>query len=406
LKTVSILLSVLAIAAGMIVGWLEHEESRNAAATSSAEQVIAAPSPSPLRSEEPDRKRRSWRPGTSEIVSLDTEPESGPDSSAKPEARAISERPDPALPSDSRFRPRLDAVAVLIQKRSFAEAEKGAREIAEDASQPPPPVREAALRLAAKARVFGRILAGIPAVAGDAGSFFEVLLANGARIRAIEVDETVGHYVFKLPKGLTFSPAKEDVLEVRRATGKLEARVEWKQLAPKVASLTHPIDIFIGGVQPCFQNGLDREGFALLDKLLALPNSDQVPLLFIPDAGDDALEDWRLAAGRPAPRGGRQPGDRPAASDSGAPADPADSSTTVPDPQALVQVAEILGEAQALYRSGAGKEGREGEVRQARERLDRALELLEPLPAGHETVKKLRRQLAQLLSDVSRAGSF
>ena len=49
--------------------------------------------------------------------------------------------------------------------------------------------------------------------------------------------------VFKLPKGITFSPPREDVLEVRRAAGKPEARVEWKDLAARIASLDHPIDI-------------------------------------------------------------------------------------------------------------------------------------------------------------------
>jgi hypothetical protein len=402
LKTITILLSVLAIAAGMAVGWLEHEESRKAAATSRADQVIAAPAVLAPASGAPERRRRSWTPGESEIVSLEGESGTPPSPVSEPEVRNVPDRPGPGAPGESTGDPRLQAIALAIEKRSFTEAEKAARELAEGGDgEATAAVREAALRLAAKARVFDGLLKAIPAAPADPGASFEVLLANGATIRVIEVDETSARYVFKLPKGITFSPPREDVLEVRRAAGKPEARVEWKDLAARIASLGHPIDIFIGGVTPCFQNGFEKEGLALLEKLLARLDSDQVPLLFIPDAGEEALADWRLAAGR-----GRTGGGAPAAVAEKSAAQPAAEERSGPDAQILVQAAELLGEAQALYRAGAGKEGREEEVRQARERLDRALEILDPLPADHETVKKLRRQLAQLLSDVSRTASF
>jgi hypothetical protein len=409
LKTVIILLSVLSIALGMVVGWLEHEDSRKAAATGrGGEEVIAAPSPPPAHPQGTERRRRSWTPGASEIVSLDAEPAPPPVESGKAEARVLSGGQAPGPAADSPFAPRLDAIAALIEKRRFAEAEEGARDLAEDPARPPPPVREAALRLAARARIFEKILKAIPPGASDPGSAFEVVLANGATIRAAEVDESAGRYVFKLPRGITFSPPREDVLEVRRVTGQPAARTEWKDLAPRVAALSHPIDIFIGGVRPCFQNGLDREGFALLEKLLVRPDSDQIPLLFIPDAGEEALIDWRVAAGRAG--AALEGGADLAASAPARPTTPGDATAApaadAPDPQVLIQVAGLLGEAQALYRSAAGKEGREEDIRQARERLDRALQSLEPLPPGHEAVKKLRRELAQLLSDVSRAVSF
>jgi hypothetical protein len=253
--------------------------------------------------------------------------------------------------------------------------------------------------------VLQRLVAAIPAAATAAGTSSEVLLANGARIRVAEVAQKGGRQVFKLANGMIFSPPEADVLEVRSVSDQPASRPRWQDIAPRIASLTHPIDIFIAGVQPCFQNGLDREGFALLDKLLARPDADQVPLLFVPEAGADVLADWRLAAGRPAPAAGAAAGRRESEEADGSPAGPGSDQAPL-DPQALVQVAQLVGEARALYGSAAGKDGREGDIRAARERLDRALQILEPLPPGDESVKKLRRQIAQLLSDVSRTASF
>ena len=70
-----------------------------------------------------------------------------------------------------------------------------------------------------------------------------------------------------------------------------------------------------------------------------------------------------------------------------------------------VRGTRLLGEAQALYQTAATKEGREQELAEARKRLNRAMELLEPLPPD-DTVKKLRRDLSQLLSDIVRVSPF
>ena len=39
-------------------------------------------------------------------------------------------------------------------------------------------------------------------------------------------------------------------------------------------------------------------------------------------------------------------------------------------------------------------------------KLEKALEIVEPQPQGDDTARRLRRQIAQLLSDVARASPF
>ena len=77
--------------------------------------------------------------------------------------------------------------------------------------------------------------------------------------------------------------------------------MDWKTLEPKVSKLEHPIDIFIDGVERCYRLGLKPEGLKLLEQLLARPDSDNIPLLFVPEADESTLNDWRLAAGRVSP---------------------------------------------------------------------------------------------------------
>jgi len=59
-----------------------------------------------------------------------------------------------------------------------------------------------------------------------------------------------------------------------------------------------------------------------------------------------------------------------------------------------------------MYQGAAGQEGKEGDLRKARDRLDRALEVLGPQPQDDDAVRKLRRQIAQLLYDVTKASPF
>jgi len=76
------------------------------------------------------------------------------------------------------------------------------------------------------------------------------------------------------------------------------------------------------------------------------------------------------------------------------------------DPGSIAKVEGLFGQAQALYQAAAGKEGRESDLKTARERLQEALDIVETLPPGDAEVRKVRWQLGQLLSDVVRVLPF
>ena len=71
----------------------------------------------------------------------------------------------------------------------------------------------------------------------------------------------------------------------------------------------------------------------------------------------------------------------------------------------LNRAVQLFGEAQALYQSSAGKEGHEKDLETAKERVHTAFDLVNTLGES-DGARKLRRQLAQLLSDVARASPF
>jgi hypothetical protein len=235
--------------------------------------------------------------------------------------------------------------------------------------------------------------------------------------------------VIHLMTGGTFVPPPEDVLQVRELDPETFRASEWQRIQDKIEATTHPLDLYLDGVERCFELGLREEGFGILDRILSMEGTetDQIPILFIPDADEATLHDWRVAAGREKPRlpsseapgdvgtavvtarqgegasipgreqGGREPS--PAAVPSGAP-------DAAADPAELVKAAQLVAEAQMLYQGAARKEGMEDDLRKARDKLDRALEIVEPQPQGDDTARRLRRQIAQLLSDVARASPF
>ena len=237
---------------------------------------------------------------------------------------------------------------------------------------------------------------------GKSTTLQEVLLANGLKLEATRIEETAERYEISLPSGTRFSAPREDVLQVKP----LETRVlvpsaadgsAWKELEPKLAKLEHPIDIYVQGVQRLFRLGIDKEGFDLLDRLLERQDAEVIALLFTSDGGEQSLHDWRRAAGREAPPA-PEPGASAASESESAP-------TAAADPGSLDRLRELIAEARALYKGAAGKEGGGEDLKAAREKLDRAREILESLPAS-DAVRNLSMECGVLISDVTRQLPF
>jgi hypothetical protein len=425
MRNIGIIVSALSISAGILVG---HSESTREARERGEEAGGSNPFSSPYGDlVAPTAKKKTSgtgaarrRPGPRDAGPRNGE-EPGAADPAAGGAASSREASGVAAPSadPAQSEARLGEIERLLAGHELAAAREAAATLAASLPRSAPALRARALRLEAKARVIEELLRNIPdkgaqgkggATSGAGGGMREVLLANGNKVVATSVEKEGDRYRIVLPNGATFSPPAEDVLEVRPYSEEKYRQGEWEKIEATVAKLENSIDLFVRGVQKAYQLGLEKEGLGLLDRLLALPDSDTIPLLFIPEASAALVEDWRVAAGRasdaevlartaPTTAASRAPG----AGD--LPPRAAEGLDEEIDPNALLNASRLMGEAQALYQAAAGKEGREDDLREARKRIDRAFEILESLPAT-DTVKDIRRKLSTLLSDVVRVSPF
>ncbi len=113
------------------------------------------------------------------------------------------------------------------------------------------------------------------------------------------------------------------------------------------------------------------------------------------------MQAWQVAAGRARDERRRRSQIDPASS-----RDRSMAQRELAAPREILdQVRALRDEARQLYRSGLEREANEADLRAARDRLERAFSLLEPLPAGDVT-DALRQDLGQLLCDVVRVSPF
>lgn len=291
--------------------------------------------------------------------------------------------------------------------------------LAEETGEEAPELCDQALILAAKARVFARIVAQLPPAKASGEStgasaekrkLSEVSLANGNKISAIEVKEEADRYVIKLQGGGVFAPRKEDVLGVQELKEEVAVGPNWPDLERKIARIDDSILLYVEGVERSASLGFRSQGLLVLERLIARPDSDKVPLLFVPDADEDFLKDWRVVAGRRAPQRRREAAGvvTQAKPDRPDPVVEVPPTAVTPPPSndnvaaALQKAAQFFGEAQALYQSAAGEEGRSADLEKARERIHVAIEIVQGL-GDHPDARNLRVKLGQLFSDVVRA---
>lgn len=456
MKTTGIAVSTIAIALGILVGRLDHDAERASAGSLHGDQQLIDDDQGRFPDGDPDtegraappagflsapRDERGTRKGLTARVegrergsarSRVSEEPSGPGGDGR-EAAPGTQR-DAGDAGNPRLEERLDEIQRRIGLEDFVGAEDAVKalllepELQARDRRGPHAAHDRALRLAAKARSFAAVVRSFeraasaaalprsPAASTAAGSSaaaqerFQLLLANGSTVTGRKVDEDATRYVLELEGGGTFAPRKEDVLEARVVKGgsappSARSDSAWKDIEPKIARLTHPIDLFVDGVERCWRMGLRKEALGLLEKVLADPRSDQVPLLFVPDATESLLGDWRVAAGRSS-AAGLDPGEKTRSGDE--PIEPSDPEPrgAAASPASIAKAAMLLGQAQALYQSAVAKDGGERDLRSARERLESALGVIASLPPADGDVKQLRREIAQLLSDVARASPF
>ncbi len=396
MRTIGILVSALAVAAGFIVGRVEHQ--RELEATASAPDALDPVSAVLLKPDEPSPARESGDPGASVDLGARRSPSpSGEreEASDQPAKSAAEELPPGFRDGYEKLREQVDAMEFE------AAAEAAARLIAQldEANIGKTKARRLVLRVAARSRSFERLIA--PIKQREIGeTMYQVLLANGNTLDAMSVEERGDRYRIQLANGIGYEPRVEEVQRVTQVDGSVVAEREWEKLAPRVRALDDPIKLYVHGVQRCFQAGLKDQGMKLLERLLDVPGSAKVPALFATEDPDAAITDWLVASGDQDPfAAARLPG----AGDGSTPPRE-DVPRAAPTGNLLEDLRNLRDEALTLYRR-ARSDGNPRDLETARGRIDEAFDLLDGVESTPE-IDSLRRDLGQLLSDVIRVSPF
>ena len=258
------------------------------------------------------------------------------------------------------------------------------------------------------------------------------MLTNGETLTARKATLFGSRYdISVLPSGeIALDQARvEDVKKFRRADFVDES---WRELDGKVAALDNPVDLFVKGVSRCHRWGMDAQSVTLLERLLAMQGSEQVPIIFGSESEEDIEGLWRIATGKAkASSGSGRPSAavaivNPAAGQSaGSDAErrvPPSSraSHRPPTPPArsgsgdasgldgkLAEVHRLKTEAQVIYqRIVVGHRGDLKELHGARRKLESAVQILSSLPADEGSVRTMKRDVAGLLHAVIKSLPF
>ena len=146
-----------------------------------------------------------------------------------------------------------------------------------------------------------------------------------------------------------------------------------KEISQKVDKLSKPIDIYFRGVTPCFRLGLQKKGYELLEKLLAMPDSEEILTNFVEEESD-LVSIWNQAAGRIplGPLTKEKLLAKPKAPRS------TSSSANIGIEESINKVKKLLGRSQAVYRKlTVEKKGDLQELHVARQDLEDALEIID-----------------------------
>ncbi len=430
-RSLCILISALALAGGILVGWTDYQRDREARPEPTDSGPTMRPAtPQDTGSGARGTPRKRTRGGDR------TRTDDGSDSVATTSGDRASDGSSSAARRESLTkitaaqRGEIDAIRGLISEQDFSAAESRARQMAENAEGL---ARAKARQLEAKAIVFDRLVPKeTSAGAQTTPNAREILLANRQTLVATSVATEYDGYDVKLISGTNVRLRKEEVLEVRDLDPKAYNDQQRKILERRVRHLSHPIDLYLRGVRKYYQHGLRDEGYELLERLLSMPDGEQVPLVFGGNEGDELLGYWEEASGKgvkaieqassgdlvargpngstastgtESTPGNTQPDrhDDTGSQDTGTSAGATTTGTV--DAETLGKIHQAYGQAVALYRAARGVDDRGADLEKAYQTLLAVQEKLHELPETDE-VRKLRRKVGVTIYDVYKASPF
>ena len=384
MKATLAFLTSCALTAGLIVGYLEHSAARKPSSGTLAPRVekIAAP-PSA------DKKGTAKSPV-----------EKAPAPGLEPKAKAA------AVPSPKEIAAARRRIEDSLLREDFKGASAAVEEILRKYQKNPE-----ALRLLEALRREEKRIQAYEALVGPLEKrelpdpLYRVDLVSGGQFTAKSVKDSPSAWNFAHVLGGSTTILKDKVRSVTPFPRKEYLAERWKEIQDSVKSIKDPYDLFFFGVKKCFRDGLHKEGFQLMDQLLAMADSAHLVALRLQG---DTVRSWEQAAGRQA----LEPLEPPAAEVASATeggwkkgipgSDPVDSSGQQESqeedwsPQ-ITRVRELLAEAEGLTK---GSKPKTDDAFRARMLLQSAAKIISPVPLDDRVAQDLRHRVGILLERI------
>jgi hypothetical protein len=366
-KIVLGLISIAALGAGLTWGYLDHNRSGTVRESTPRAERIAPPAA-------PGEK--SPPPGVPE--------------------KAATKAALPA-PDQEELAARTREIEAAIRKEDFAAASRIAEPMVEKYRENPQ-AAELLTRLRQaekKARAYEALLASLDRRELP-DPLYRVEISNGVKFLASQAQETGEGWRFEVISGGFSSWSKEKVAAVRPYPRKDYLAERWKEIQAGTRDWKEPADLFFFGIRKCFRDGLRAQGLGLIDKLLAMPDSAQVVVIYAKDG--TAGRSWEQAAGRqpleplaPTEVASAPGGSAPAGRGGGE--DEAEGS-----PVDLTQVEALIARAEATFREGKGDPGKTFEARTLI--WGPVAKILFGLPAEDPRVEQLKARAQELMAKI------
>ena len=414
-KSTCILISFLALGAGIVKGWSDAEKNKRQPGP--AVTIDTSPGPGEIT-----------EPAHPEELPETTEPVEREDPGAAPRRPpAITLKPiDLGISASAEAR--LGEISSSIEKHRLPDAARAAREMVQDSDGME---REKARQLEARIILLQKMEPRDP---GKAPALKEVVQSNKGVLVCTSVEKRVDGYKLKLISGGVTTVAEDRVKEIRDIAPKEGRRILLSRISKRVANLKDPLDFYLRGVRKYYRLGLADEGYVLLTQLLDRNDADLALSVLGEEEAENLQPYWNLAngsgiaalerkaearaeeiaatppahlvaSGEPSSRPGGSP--RPPARKPPPrrpPARPA-AQITPADSAAMAEVSQLISKASVYYTNARRDEKKRGDFKKAYETLRSAQDKLSRMPSTDE-VRKTRARVATSMLDVSKSLGF
>ena len=413
-KSTCILISFLALGAGIVKGWSDAEKNKRHPGP--AVTIDTSPGPGGITEPAPPEEL----PETTEPVEREepgTAPRQPPAITLKPIDLGISASAEA----------RLGEISSSIETHRLPDAARAAREMVQNSGGME---REKARQLEARIMLLQKME---PRDTGKAPALKEVVQSNKNVLVCTSVEKRVDGYKLKLISGGVTTVAEDKVKEVRGIDPKEGRQILLSRIGKRVANLKDPLDFYLRGVRKYYRLGLADEGYVLLTQLLDRNDADLALSVLGEEEAENLQPYWNLANGSGIAALERKAGARAeeiaaapsthlaATQPGGTPAVPTRpparkppkrrpptrpaAQVTPADSASMAEVQQLISKASAYYTNARRDEKKRGDFKKAYETLRSAQDKLSRMPSTDE-VRKTRARVATSMLDVSKSLGF